>query len=678
MHAFNAREPEVTEDPAGPSKGWRGLARAWFELAGVWALAIAWPVYQNIASGPEALTMLGARRLDLAIVIVIVSLLVPSLLTLIEWLVGRLVTVRAAEIFHATALGALIALMIWQLMTARSMAASLAVILPLLVWAAATTFYLRSEFARNFAVILGLATPVVIVAFCLSYPISFEVLPHESPSHDAGVDSDTPVVMVIFDEFPLAALEDSEGRIDSGLYPGFGDLAATSTWYPDMTAVADQTAVAVPAILTGETPGNRPGDEPVPPGIANYPDNLCSGAADGGYEVFSSERITDLCHRSWGLGTRVSELLKGGVATGDDLAPTGLETRAVDSFAQNFPTPYSELDADRDDAIDDFIANMPGKKRSVSVLHMTLPHVKWEYMPDGSNYIPEPLDRLVTMMPGSPGESTHFLQQMLLQLSFTDHKLTQIIDRMKAQGIWDESLFVVTADHGASFIPGSSRRALTEENLGWILPVPLFIKYPGQDSGEVVRGPVDSRDIAPTVFDVLGGEASVGTRGRSLKGLDSLPPRSRLDVESYSGPIEPPWKDVRRKFRAAVAMRNATFSGGELFAVGGHRDLLGRRPGQVEGLTPIAAEITDPAAYSDVDPSKDFLPSYLRARLLPKKGTTPGDLAVAMNGRIVATARSWPFYVWVTGVNLPNEEFSPGKNDIEFFMIDPVRNRPTE
>lgn len=656
----------MTSGPERPVK-WRKAAQSWCEFAGVWALAIAWPVYQNIASGPEALTMLGARRLDLAIVIALVSLLVPSILVLAEWAIIRFASARTGETFHATALGGLIALIVWQTVTPGS---PLGQLLPIAVWIATAMLYLRSKFIRNFAVILSIATPVVIVAFCLSYPISFEFLPHESSSHAAGVDSETPVVIVIFDEFPLASLEDSKGRIDSTLYPGFGDLAATSTWYPDMTAVADQTAVAVPAILTGKTPGDRPGDKPIPPGIASYPDNLCTGAADGGYEVFSSERITDLCHRSWGLGTRVSQLIKRGLTTGDDLAPTDLENKAADTFARNYRAPYSELGADRDNVVDDFINNMPGRKRSLSVLHVTLPHVNWEYMPDGSNYTPEPLSNLADTMPGSPNESTHFLQQMLLQLSFTDRKLTEIIDRLKARGIWDESLFVVTADHGASFIPGSSRRALTRENLGWILPVPLFIKYPGQSSGKVVPGPADSRDITPTVFDVLGGEASVGSEGRSLKDLVALPPRSRLDVEGYSGPMKPTWRDLKRKFQAAKALRDATFSGAELFAVGGHRHLLGQRAGQVKGLKPVDARIADEAAFDNVDPSSGFLPSYLRAELPNKITDDPGDLAIALNGRIVATAKSSPLYtLWRTGVNLPTDAFQPGKNDIEIYSI---------
>lgn len=134
--------------------------------------------------------------------------------------------------------------------------------------------------------------------------------------------------------------------------------------------------------------------------------------------------------------------------------------------------------------------------------------------------------------------------------------------------------------------------------------------------------------------------------------------------------MKPTWRDLKRKFQAAKALRDATFSGAELFAVGGHRHLLGQRAGQVKGLKPVDARIADEAAFDNVDPSSGFLPSYLRAELPNKITDDPGDLAIALNGRIVATAKSSPLYtLWRTGVNLPTDAFQPGKNDIEIYSI---------
>lgn len=655
-------EPE-SEDVAG----WRKTARGWFEYAGVWALAMAWPVYQDIASGAEALTTDGLRRVDLILLIALVSLLAPTILALLEAGIRRLASERAATVFRAFALGALFALLAWQFLSGQDFGQPIRALVPLLTWGVVTYFYVRSEFVQNFAGILGLATPLVIVAFCLRYPISFEVLPHQSPSHAAEVDSETPVVMVIFDELPLASLEDESGRIDSELVPGFGNLASTSTWYPGMRAVADQTVVAVPAILTGETPEQHPGEAPLPPGLPSFPDNLCSNLADDGYSVYAYEPYTDLCQRTYGLGTRVS----AAVARGNTSDKTGLEDIFATALTKPFRSPWDSTGFDRDDTIDEFIEGMPTANGSLSVLHVALPHVDWVYMPDGTTYTPDPeRGQFVQVMPSERAEADHFLQQMLLQLSFTDRKLSQLVDQMKTEGTWDESLFVVTAHHGASFSPGSSRRYLTDENLGWILPVPLFIKYPGQRTGKVVRGPADSRDITPTVLDALGGKPDDEADGRSLLGKTSLPPKERLEIEAYNGPMEPRWEQIGQRFRQAREHQNATFGDGQLFALGGHRNLVGRKAKQVDGLKPIEAALTDSEVYGDVRPSEGMLPSYVRATLNPVDGKQPGDLAVAANDRIVATAKTWPSDTrWATAVNLPNSAFKPGKNVIEFYSI---------
>lgn len=71
----------------------------WTGIAGFWALAMAWHMYQNIASGPEALTTLRSRRLDLVLVIALVSLLVPTIVALVEANIRRLASDQAAALF---------------------------------------------------------------------------------------------------------------------------------------------------------------------------------------------------------------------------------------------------------------------------------------------------------------------------------------------------------------------------------------------------------------------------------------------------------------------------------------------------------------------------------------------------------------------------------------------------
>ena len=89
-------------------------------------------------------------------------------------------------------------------------------------------------------------------------------------------------------------------------------------------------------------------------------------------------------------------------------------------------------------------------------------------------------------------------QAQLLQLAYTDRLLGEVIDRLEKQGIWDDALVVVTADHGEGFIPGGAGRQLTDEpesqaQVAW---VPMFLKEPGQSKGTHQRRELGARGPA--------------------------------------------------------------------------------------------------------------------------------------------------------------------------------------
>lgn len=63
-----------------------------------------------------------------------------------------------------------------------------------------------------------------------------------------------PVVLVVFDELPLATLLRRDGDIDARLFPGFAELQRRSTWYRNTTTSETFTKEARPALLTGTYP----------------------------------------------------------------------------------------------------------------------------------------------------------------------------------------------------------------------------------------------------------------------------------------------------------------------------------------------------------------------------------------------------------------------------------------
>ena len=59
------------------------------------------------------------------------------------------------------------------------------------------------------------------------------------------------MVLIVFDELPLAALLNERGQIDAKRFPNFAALARDSDWFRNAVTVADTTEQAVPAIFSG-------------------------------------------------------------------------------------------------------------------------------------------------------------------------------------------------------------------------------------------------------------------------------------------------------------------------------------------------------------------------------------------------------------------------------------------
>jgi len=90
-------------------------------------------------------------------------------------------------------------------------------------------------------------------------------------------------------------------------------------------------------------------------------------------------------------------------------------------------------------------------------------------------------------------------QRLLLQLGATDRLLGELMDVLEANGVWDEAVVGVVADHGVSFAPGGIRAGTSVEVTG----VPMFIKAPGQDEGRVHDDAALTIDLVPTMLGHL-------------------------------------------------------------------------------------------------------------------------------------------------------------------------------
>ena len=118
----------------------------------------------------------------------------------------------------------------------------------------------------------------------------------------------TPIVVLLFDEFPVIDLQQADGGIDAKRFPNFARLASESTWFRNTSTVSASTTVAVPAILTGQKP--KKGALPI---LRDHPNNLFTLLGHR-YRMAVTESQTRLCpqrlcrRKDAGAGSRLSSL----------------------------------------------------------------------------------------------------------------------------------------------------------------------------------------------------------------------------------------------------------------------------------------------------------------------------------------------------------------------------------
>ena len=106
--------------------------------------------------------------------------------------------------------------------------------------------------------------------------------------------------------------------------------------------------------------------------------------------------------------------------------------------------------------------------------------------------------------------------------SYTDRLLGHFLDEMEATGRYDESLIIVTADHGV----GLRRRRAAAGRVGGQLPadhVDADVRQaPRPDRGRGRRPATETIDVVPTIADVLGVDIPWDVDGTSM--FEPTPP----------------------------------------------------------------------------------------------------------------------------------------------------------
>jgi hypothetical protein len=337
-----------------------------------------------------------------------------------------------------------------------------------------------------------------------------------------------PVFFLLLDEVSLELLLGPGGQIDPARFPSFHRLAAASHFYLNASANADQTTLSLPAILTGGFPASGA------PIARNYPQNLFT-LLEAYYDVYAYESVTGFCEPARHHCLAATREGGGQFAFLRDVfylyAARVLPARlslGLPDLRQTWG-PFRDAPAlarARVERFEKFLNALPrldARKPFLFFFHHMLPHAPYLLAPDGQ-IEDDPLNAFTPELKGDPGRLAHVKQRYEQQLRFTDAQLGRFLARLEELGLYDDSLLIVTADHGVSYDPETPGRALVpERNAEMILLVPLFIKLPHESRGGTSERDVQLVDLVPTLADFLGLRVPWALAGRSVFATDTLP-----------------------------------------------------------------------------------------------------------------------------------------------------------
>jgi hypothetical protein len=630
-------------------------------VVGLYALAVAQPLLAVLGGNAE---FFASRRAS-GVVVVAFALLVVFVPPLLA--VGLDALTRGR--LHLGLIALLVALIAAQLFKqAGDWGTVPMIVAAVAAGAGGAVAYARSAGLRSFATWLAAAPIVVLVLFLVVSPAHDIAFAPDVAAAAIHTTSTTPVVMLVLDEVSMTTFLGADRRVDAKAYPNLARLARRATTYRTFTAAGDETTKVISALLTGNPSRSRKGALPI---ASDYPRNLFT-LLGGSFEMHVSEEASDLCPprvcapSAAGASERSSLgnlLHDAAVVYGHVVAPPGIERRLTptDQTLGRFDDDETEErhvgrtavlralgEGGRPRRFADWLRSIrPTDRPALYFKHMLLPHLPWQYLPDGRAYPPPSRD-----VRGADGEQSfgdpwlvrQAYQRHLLQARYTDRLIGRLIDRLQQQGLYDRALVVLTADNGEAFGKlGHSRHETDDATAAAIASAPLFVKPPGQRRGRYSDLHVRTVDVVPSIVDALAIRPPWPMAGRSFLRPGYAPaPDVTVDGhrDGHESKVTLPLAEYRRRAEADLAAKERIF-GRDVYAVGPHPELLGRRVApDARAPAGLHAELIAPGRLTAVDPGATVLPAAISGRLTGPGARAGLPLALTLDGRVVATGLS--------------------------------------
>ena len=316
--------------------------------------------------------------------------------------------------------------------------------------------------------------------------------------------------------------------------------------------------------------------------------------------------------------------------------------------------------------------------------HSLLPHEPYVYLRSGQEFTGDP--RLVGLNQVGRWTTdswpvTLAYRRHLMQVEYVDAIVGSVIERLTAEGLYDDALIVVTSDHGVSFRPGQYFKGFSAANLADIMSVPLLIKAPRQQRGSIDDSNIQSVDVMPTIASMLNVKLTWTPEGRAA-GASVVPSTKTIRYGGARLEAAVEAAVLAEKRDAAVARKIALFGDrpGWRSAAASRGDLIGRRVDDLDVAEgPWQAVVDDAGLWFSVDPASSRVPGLLTGRVRDARGgPVDADIAIAVGGVVTAVARTYrqedaPRGSWAAVVN--PALFAKGRSDLRVYVLPPAEER---
>ena len=147
------------------------------------------------------------------------------------------------------------------------------------------------------------------------------------------------------------------------------------------------------------------------------------------------------------------------------------------------------------------------------------PHEPWDppsiWAKEPCPYDPDYKGNPLVLTPWTPlegriteREAEHVRALTMEKITVADKWIGKVLDTLESEGLMDETLIIVTSDHGQPMGYGEHGHGIMRKCRPWpyeeLVHVPLLIHMPGTKPGQRIKGFVQNADIMPTILDAIG------------------------------------------------------------------------------------------------------------------------------------------------------------------------------